>query len=248
MRSRTVLIFETKEGAWSPFLRDYLAESGAEIKTSSDVLSAASSLDRISPSILFVEPEFLSKTLLQKIKVRYTIDPLFRAYLLGKERDPLGETIFSARFSGTPDVSELNKYFMETLPLPEVIKILVVDDEDEIGAMIREYFEGRRAPAFLVECASQGVRGLEAINREPPDVILLDIKMPVMDGREFYARLKREGLDIPVIVFFDSISGEELAEMREIGDPAVIEKGTRGSSLGALMILVKKIVYFSARR
>jgi CheY-like chemotaxis protein len=77
-------------------------------------------------------------------------------------------------------------------------------------------------------------------------VIILDIKMPVMDGREFYAKLKALKFDIPVIVFFDSISGEELSEMRRFGNPAVIEKGYQGSSLGAVLLLVKKLFYFGA--
>jgi CheY-like chemotaxis protein len=96
-------------------------------------------------------------------------------------------------------------------------------------------------------CAANGKKALEAIAIERPDVILLDIKMPVMDGREFYAKLMVLKLEIPVIVFFDSISGEELSEMRRFGNPAVIEKGYKGSSLGAMMLLVKKLVYFAAK-
>jgi CheY-like chemotaxis protein len=89
------------------------------------------------------------------------------------------------------------------------------------------------------------MEALKAISGERPDVIILDIKMPVMDGREFYAKLKAEKLEIPVVVFFDSISGEELSEMRRFGNPAVIEKGYKGSSLSDMMSLVKKLVYFT---
>ena len=129
--------------------------------------------------------------------------------------------------------------------MPDVIRMLVVDDEEEVAAMVRDYFEGRTAPAFEIEHAINGAKGLEAIARRRPDVIVLDIKMPVMDGREFYGRLKAEKSDIPVIVFFDSISGDEMAEMRRIGNPAVVEKGVRGSSLAELMTLVKNLIYFS---
>lgn len=247
MKEPKVLILEKEGGRWAPFLRDYLFDTPARVETSSEVSQAGASFDRIAPSVLFVTPEFLNKALLQKLKVRSHIDPFFRAYFLGASRLLPGESSFQGCWEGAPGTVDLNRCFVDTLPLPETVKILVVDDEEEIGSMVRDYFEGRKAPSFEVAYAANGVRALEAVALDRPDVIILDIKMPVMDGREFYARMKRDKLEIPVIVFFDSISGEELAEMRSVGDPAVIEKGARGSSLAALMTLVKKLVYFSGR-
>jgi len=47
-------------------------------------------------------------------------------------------------------------------------------------------------------------------------------------------------------VFFDSVSGEELSEIRRHGNPAVVEKGYKGSSLSSLMLLAKKSVCFGS--
>jgi CheY-like chemotaxis protein len=157
------------------------------------------------------------------------------------KKDPL----LDGAFPDDPASIDFNKKFIESLPMPEKVRILVVDDEEEIGTMVRDYFEGRQAPTFEIACAPNGKEALAVIAKRKPDVIILDIKMPVMDGREFYAKLKASKLEIPVIVFFDSISGEELSEMRRSGNPAVLEKGYKGSSLSAMMFLVKKLVYFT---
>jgi CheY-like chemotaxis protein len=239
-----VLILEKRGGVWAPFLRDYFSDTPAAVSVIGESSQTAASFDRALPGILFAEPAFLSKAFLQKLRVRKNTDPAFRVYLLGADPALSKDPLLAAAFPGTPSAADLDKRFIETLPLPEAIKLLVVDDEEEIGTMVRDYFSGRRSPAFEITCAANGREALEAIARERPDVILLDIKMPVMDGREFYAKVRADKLEIPVIVFFDSISGEELSEMRRFGDPAVIEKGSRGSSLGALMNLVRKLVYF----
>ena len=247
IRIGTVLILEKRGGVWGTFLKDYLSDTPAAVFISEEPTQASALFNKSLPSVLFSEPCFLSKAFLQKIKVRKSTDPAFRFCLLGKAPAVDKETLFDAVFPAVPSQVDLNKRFVEMLPMPELLRLLVVDDEEEIGTMVRDYFDGRRAPAFMVTCAANGKEALEAIAIERPDVILLDIKMPVMDGREFYAKLKASKLEIPVIVFFDSISGEELSEMRRFGNPAVIEKGYKGSSLSAMMLLVKKLVCFSAK-
>ncbi len=247
MPARSVLILERQGGCWASFLRDYLSDTPAIVSAVEELPQASSLFDKSLPSILFAESCFLSKAFLQKIKVRKNTDPAFRFFLLGAapavDKDVLVDTVLPA----LPSQVDIHKRFAEVLPSPEIVRLLVVDDEEEIGAMVRDYFDGRRAPAFVVTCVANGKEALNAIRRERPNVIILDIKMPVMDGREFYAKLQAAKLEIPVIVFFDSVSGEELSEMRRFGNPAVIEKGYKGSSLSAMMLLVKKLVYFSAK-
>jgi len=244
IRNGTVLILERRGGLWAPFLKGYLSDTPAAVSVIEEPTQASAFFDKSLPRVLFSEACFLSKAFLQKIKVRKSTDPAFRFFLLGEAPATGKEVLFDAIFPAMPSSVDLNKRFVEILPVPETIKLLVVDDEEEIGTMVRDYFGGRKTPDFEITCAANGKEALEAIALEPPDVILLDIKMPVMDGREFYAKFKASALEIPVIVFFDSISGEELSEMRRFGDPAVIEKGYRGSSLSMVMALVKKLIYF----
>jgi len=246
MSVRSVLILEKRGGVWGSFLRDYLSDTPASISVSEESAQAIALFDKISPSVLFAEPCFLSRAFLQKIKVRKSTDSAFRVCLLGEIPGGDKEDLFDAVFQDATAQMDFNRHFAEILPKPECLKLLVVDDEEEIGAMVRDYFDDRRSPAFVVTCVANGKAALDAIARECPDVIILDIKMPVMDGREFYARMRRERINIPVIVFFDSISSEDLAEIRKCGNPAVAEKGCQGSSLAALLLLVKKLIYFGA--
>jgi len=75
--------------------------------------------------------------------------------------------------------------------------------------------------------------------------MILDIKMPIKDGRDVYRELHEKNIHIPTIVFFDAISSEELAEMRRYGKPAVVEKGAPASAMPELMEMVKKVRFFS---
>lgn len=76
--------------------------------------------------------------------------------------------------------------------------VLVVDDDPDILGIVREVLllEG-----FRVRTASNGREALQHVDREQPALILLDMRMPVMDGWQFAARLrsKYNGL-VPVLV------------------------------------------------
>ena len=77
--------------------------------------------------------------------------------------------------------------------------ILCVEDEPEMIDLIRLIL-GRRG--FDVKGANGGVEGLKMINEDAPDLILLDLMMPDMDGWEVYQQIKanEKTKDIPVIV------------------------------------------------
>ena len=103
--------------------------------------------------------------------------------------------------------------------------ILIVDDAPENLAVLGEVL----APAFKVRAANSGVRALQIAASTPrPDLILLDIMMPDMDGFEVLARLREDGAtrDIPVIFVtaMDAVTDEE-----------------RGLALGAVDYIAKPI-------
>ena len=77
--------------------------------------------------------------------------------------------------------------------------ILCIEDEPEMIDLIRLIL-GRRG--FEVIGAAGGKEGLEKVRKEPPDLILLDLMMPDMDGWEVYQQIKADEKtkDIPVIV------------------------------------------------
>ena len=81
----------------------------------------------------------------------------------------------------------------------ETKHILCIEDEPEMIDLIRLIL-GRRG--FEVVGAAGGKEGLEKVRQEPPDLILLDLMMPDMDGWEVYQQIKADEKtkEIPVIV------------------------------------------------
>jgi two-component system, chemotaxis family, chemotaxis protein CheY len=75
--------------------------------------------------------------------------------------------------------------------------ILVVDDDVSILEMVMQIL---RAEGYSVVGAKNGVEGLAQVDRRAPSLILLDMRMPRMDGWEFAAALRKRGIASPVVV------------------------------------------------
>jgi CheY-like chemotaxis protein len=76
-------------------------------------------------------------------------------------------------------------------------KILIVDDEESIRFLYKEELEEE---GYIVECAGNGEEALEKLCVFKPDLISLDIKMPVMDGIEALKRIREKERQLPVIL------------------------------------------------
>jgi two-component system alkaline phosphatase synthesis response regulator PhoP len=95
-------------------------------------------------------------------------------------------------------------------------RVLVVDDEADIVSTVKYRLEFCE---FEVITATNGKEGLEKAANEKPDLILLDISMPVMSGHEMLERLKNrpELKDIPVIMFTAFSDAKDVAKAVELG-------------------------------
>ena len=92
-------------------------------------------------------------------------------------------------------------------------KICIIDDDADIREI---YSLSLKHKGFKVVLAVNGAEGLEVIKKEHPDVILLDIQMPVMDGLEVLKKLEKdpELSRIPVIML-SNVDDEEV--FKEVG-------------------------------
>ena len=78
-------------------------------------------------------------------------------------------------------------------------KILIIEDDEDLHLLYRLYLQGE---SYQILQARNGKEGLEFTDREKPDLIILDMIMPVMDGEEFIEkfRFERKIFDVPIII------------------------------------------------
>ncbi|MEI7937298.1 MAG: response regulator [Verrucomicrobiota bacterium] len=92
-----------------------------------------------------------------------------------------------------------------TAPPPPAPNLLMVDDSPDNLALLAGMLEGR---GFRVRPVISGERALQAAQSEPPDLVLLDINMPDMDGYEVCRRLKADAtLKAVPVIFISALGG-----------------------------------------
>ncbi len=91
--------------------------------------------------------------------------------------------------------------------------VLVIDDAANVRELVTIYFT---AAGFEVRQASDGVSGLAAALEDPPDLVLLDIMLPGMDGAEVCRRI-REVSDVPVIMLSARAADLDKVSLLEAG-------------------------------
>lgn len=77
------------------------------------------------------------------------------------------------------------------------MKVLVIEDDRRVGVLLKR---GLRQLGFLVHVAADGRRGFEMCMQAAHDVIVLDLRLPYLDGMELLGELRRGGSSIPVLV------------------------------------------------
>ena len=102
-------------------------------------------------------------------------------------------------------------------------KVAIVEDDPTIAQMYRFKFE---ADGYEVETAENGKLGLELVEKMKPDVILLDLMMPVMNGDEMLAKMRATawGKDTKVVVLTNRGEQEVPETVRRLGVRHVILK------------------------
>ena len=118
-------------------------------------------------------------------------------------------------------------------------KILIIDDELTILLVSTRRLEANN---YEVITASSGKEGIEKVVTFKPDLILLDIVMPELDGFEVCKRLKasKETKEIPIIIFTASSGPEDFGrKAAELGTAGYLEKPFESDDL--LFIIKKNI-------
>ena len=100
-------------------------------------------------------------------------------------------------------------------------KILVIDDESGIRDLLDTIL---RRKGYDVVLAESGRKGLELFRRERPDVIVLDLKMPGMDGLTVLQQVRSLNPKQPVIILTGARTAEAEQQARALGVTEFVEK------------------------
>ena len=116
------------------------------------------------------------------------------------------------------------------------LRVLVVDDNEDHRFLIR------RALAPLgdrvrVSLAADGPAALAAVAADPPDLVLLDVKMPGMDGFEVLRRLRAEARSrtLPIVLFTSSDHEEERQRGADLGASGFVTKPLDAASFSRVV-------------
>jgi DNA-binding response OmpR family regulator len=93
-------------------------------------------------------------------------------------------------------------------------KILVVDDEAQVGEILTEFFT---AKGYEVICASGGLEGLSKAEKHRPDVIMLDVRMPDLDGITVLRRIREVNPWVGILMMSGNTDTEAAKETLQLG-------------------------------
>jgi CheY-like chemotaxis protein len=120
-------------------------------------------------------------------------------------------------------------------------RFLLIDDDSDDRELFSEALS-LVGPEIICEQATDAMEGLQLLqnlNRETPDIIFLDINLPVIDGWQFLTRLKESGLkNIPVIMYSTSSNAWDAKRSREMGALCFITKPHAFQSLQGILGVV----------
>jgi CheY-like chemotaxis protein len=109
-------------------------------------------------------------------------------------------------------------------PAKEVtpVRVLIVDDEPDIRVLLR-YWINERCDADIQE-ASDGREAVEMVHETAPDVVVMDLRMPVMGGLEATSQIKAIAPEADVVIYSATTVGD-LSVIKEAGASGQFRKG-----------------------
>jgi DNA-binding NarL/FixJ family response regulator len=115
-------------------------------------------------------------------------------------------------------------------PAASPVRVLVADDHRLFADALTVMLAGEEQ----IECVGIAANGQEAVERTAelqPDVVLMDISMPVLDGFEATRQLRRDHPDVQVVVLTGSNAEQDVARARKAGATGYLTKDAIAASL-----------------
>jgi len=126
-----------------------------------------------------------------------------------------------------------------------LVRILVVDDNPAVRHYLRAVLE-RQSTWQVCDEARTGREALKRVEKNPPDVILLDFQMPDLNGLDVARRINRLFPEIPILMVTIHLSKQLAEEARKAGIRGACAKSDVGSIVQAVDVLLHAGIYFPA--
>ena len=125
---------------------------------------------------------------------------------------------------------------MDTATRP--VRILVVEDDEEIAQVLQRSL---RMEGYEVKLAADGVRGLEEAHAFLPDLIILDLGLPRLDGVDVAKRLREDGDEVPILMLTARDALESRVEGLDVGaDDYLVKPFERQELLARMRALLRR--------
>jgi len=123
--------------------------------------------------------------------------------------------------------------------VPGAKRVLIVDDEPSVLEVLREFFKNfRHDHTYEIETASNGTDAYLAVLRARPDLVLLDINMPGMNGLQVLKQIRALDRSLPVIMVTANQNTKAAVEAQTFGVFAYVPKPFDFRRLDHLVALV----------
>jgi DNA-binding NtrC family response regulator len=113
------------------------------------------------------------------------------------------------------------------------IKIVLIDDENGFRRPMEFWLKAR---GYQVTGAASGEEGLTVIERQKPDIVCLDMKMPGMDGIETLAKIREKNKILPVIMITAYGTSEDMVKAEKLGVSGFFRKDEDFSTAAKLIL------------
>ncbi len=202
-------------------LSERLGLRGMKTDVAYDGEQALKAVEKSAPDAMVLDlrmPGMDGIEVLEKVKKDY---PNIRVIVLtghGTDEDEakalkLGASVFMKK---PVDIDQLVKILRK-----ERMKVLLVDDEKEFVDSLSERLELRNVEAGI---AYDGEQAIKAVDEEEPDVLVLDLRMPGIDGIEVLRRVKKSHPEMPVVILTGHGTEDDEKKARRMGASAYLKK------------------------
>jgi len=126
-------------------------------------------------------------------------------------------------------------------PNCRALRVLIVDDVPQV----RQELRGLLQLTSELEVVGEAANGLEAISQAEalrPDVVVMDLEMPVLDGFEATRQIKERGLAGHVVVLSVHTDSDNLQRARQAGADVFIDKASRFKTLMSAIVVVRQSI------